>query len=100
MTCPSRSTQNWADPPPARTSSTALVSKAGSIPTRDGGHSSHFMPGTRPIYGLVLAIRYGSASSAKIPPWTGRAWKPVWLPLIVSYRSLNGTRLGVVLAYV
>ena len=33
-----------------------------------------------------------------MPPWTGRAWKPAWLPVIVSYKSLNGTRLGVVLA--
>jgi hypothetical protein len=34
-----------------------------------------------------------------MPPCTGRAWKPpLWSPLIVSYRSLNGTRCGVVLA--
>jgi hypothetical protein len=39
-----------------------------------------------------------SASSAKMPPCTGRAWKAACWPVIVSYRSLNGTRLGVVLA--
>jgi mycofactocin system glycosyltransferase len=42
--------------------------------------------------------RLRSASSAKMPPWTGRAWNPTCWPVIVSYRSLNGTRLGVVLA--
>ena len=37
-------------------------------------------------------------SSANTAPTTGRAWKPIWRPEIVSYQSENGTREVVVLA--